>query len=62
MFNGIVVLTARADGDAARVQMPWNVGLVYGEDMLDAVAELSLCRRCVEGPLRRRLEGHDAQY
>lgn len=62
MYNGIVLLTARADGDATRVQMPRYVGLLYGEDVLDAVAELPLCGRRVEGPFRRRLAGHDAQH
>lgn len=62
MFNGIVVLTACADGDETRVQMPRNVGLVHGEDMLDAVAEFPLRGRRVKGPLRRCLAGHDAQY
>lgn len=62
MFNGIVMLTARADGDATRVQMPRNVGVLYGEDVLDAVAELPLRGRRVKGPLRRCLASHDAQY
>lgn len=42
---------ARADGDAARVQVPWHVGLLHGEDVLDAAADFPICGRRVEGPL-----------
>lgn len=61
MFYLVVSSAARAVGDAAGVQVPRDVGLVHGEDLLDAAAELPLCGRRVEGPLRRRVAGHDAE-
>lgn len=57
----VCLFAARADGDAAGVQVPRDVGFVHGEDLLDAAAEFPLCGRRVEGPLRRRVAGHDAE-
>lgn len=57
----IRLFTARAAGDATGVQVPRDVGLVHGEDLLDAAAQLPLRGRRAEGPLRRCLAGHDAQ-
>lgn len=62
MFNGFVLSTARADGDATGVQVPRHVGLLYRKDLLDAAAQLPLCGRRVEGPLRWGLAGHGAQH
>lgn len=41
--------------------MPRHVGLVHGEDLLDAIAELPSGWRQPEGPFRRRLSGYGQQ-
>lgn len=54
---GFRFVAARVLGNAAGVQMSRYVGLVHGEDLLDAAAEFPSGRRQSEGPFRRRLSG-----
>lgn len=51
-FNRFVfVIIACFVGDATGVQVPRDVGLVHGENVLDEAAELPSGRRQFEGPL-----------
>lgn len=51
------LIIARNFGNASGMQVPRHVGLVHGENLLDATAELPPGRRQFEGSFRRCFSG-----